>query len=52
MDTMTLEAMMQSAVQQMGLAAIHWYSVVAVLTAVLLSISWMAAGLLRSPREF
>jgi hypothetical protein len=56
MDTMMLEATVQSAVesgmQQMGLAAIHWYSIIAVLTAVLLSLSWMAAGLLRDTREF
>ena len=51
MDTMMLEATMQSAMEQMGLAAIHWYGVMAVITAVLLSVSWMAAGLLRESHE-
>jgi hypothetical protein len=52
MDTMTLETTMQSAMQQMGLAAMHWYSVAAFLAAILLSLCWMAAGLLRDTREF
>lgn len=51
MDTMMLEAAMESAVQQTGLAAMHWYSVVAILAAVLLSVCWMAAGLSRPLRE-
>jgi prolipoprotein diacylglyceryltransferase len=51
MDTMVLEATMRSAMEQMGLAAIHWYGVIAVITAVLLSVSWMAAGLLRESHE-
>lgn len=51
MDTMMLEMTMQSGMEQMGLAAIHLYSIIAVITAVLLSVCWMAAGLLQNSRE-
>ena len=52
MDTMMLESAMQAAMVQMGQAAFHWYSVLAILTAVLLSASGMAAGFLRETHEF
>jgi hypothetical protein len=52
METAILEAAMQSAVQQAGLEAIHWFFTLAVVTAALLSAAWMAAGLLSRPREF
>lgn len=51
MDTMMLEAAMESVVQQMGVAAMHWYTVLAITSAVLLSAAWMAAGLSRTARE-
>ncbi len=51
METITLEATMQTAIQQMGNEAVHVCLVIAVLTAVLLTGAWMAAGFLRTARE-
>lgn len=51
MDTTMLEAAMESAVQQMGIAAMYWYSTLAITAAVLLPVCWMAAGLSRPARE-
>jgi prolipoprotein diacylglyceryltransferase len=46
-----LEAAMESAVLQMGIAAMHWYAIIAITAVVLLSAAWMAAGLSRTARE-
>ena len=51
METMTLEATMQAAIQQMGREALHTSLIIAILTALLLTGAWMAAGLLRTSRE-
>ncbi len=51
MDTMMLDQAMQSAMQQMGTAATQGAAVIAILMAVLLSMFWMAAGLLRDTPE-
>ncbi|MBC8103428.1 MAG: hypothetical protein H7Z41_12690 [Cytophagales bacterium] len=51
MDTTILETAMQTAIGQGGAYLLQWATTITLGSAMLLSLAWMMAGVLKQPRE-